>query len=169
MPHNFDTAIVPILALTLLFSIIELGLSAYAAATATEYVTESVWDPNFLGIGYGGYDHFGKTVSASPPGPVSFLIFTSLWTMILSCGLLVLSLLSTKIRSKKAFWTDVYGTPASWTGPLTLALNTLTMVFWLAGFAVLSVYFGGSNPVGVADAMLAFAIMLVSSLGCLLM
>jgi Membrane-associating domain len=135
---NVDFAILPLLATTLVFAIIELGLSAYSV---------SIFSENQLG---------------SAPGPVNFLVFASLWTMLITPIFIALPMLGDR---NNRFWLNSFGRPAAWVAPVTLAINAVTMIFWLAGFAALANLFGGYNPQGVPGALLAFAIMLVSQNG----
>lgn len=127
-----DLAILGLLATILVFSIIELGLSAYAV---------SVTDRNF-------YGYRGHT-----PGEYAFLLFCSLWTILVVVVLGVLDLLSTRKGGVSR--------PYPWLGWATLGINFITWVFWLAGFSALAAFFGG-NPQGTAGALLAFAVMLWS-------
>lgn len=133
------------------FSIIELGLSAYVVSIGSVQAYE-YWDPNYDGTGYGGYQ-FGIRKGAAP-GEVDFLLFCSLWTLLLASALIILSIVwasKSRIAGK-----DIH----SVFGPLTLALNAITMVMWLAGFAALANLYGGVNPQGILGALLAFPILL---------
>lgn len=155
----FDVFLLPLLlAISLVFAIIELGLSAYIVSVWTTTTAYSVYDPNYAGLGYGGYDFYTTTSRSSAPDPINFLLFTSLWTILIVPACLAILFLN---QSKRTFCTDSAGQPAKWLTPATLALNGVTMVFWLAGFAALADLLGGNAPQGLVGALLAFAVMLV--------
>jgi Membrane-associating domain len=80
----------------------------------------------------------------------AFALFCSIWTL-LAAGFLVVFPLISRRRDRGS---------ERWVSPLTLALNALTMIFWLACFAALADLYHGFNPQGVAGAQLAFAVML---------
>lgn len=133
------------------FALIELGLSAYVVSLGS-VDTYSYWDPNYAGDGYGAYQY--GTSKASAPAEVDFLLFCSLWTLLIAPTLIVLPMIW-------KFKTEVAGRDVHTVfGPLTLAVNTITAIFWLAGFAALANLYGGANAQGVAGALLAFAVML---------
>lgn len=119
-----DLSILVLLATALVWSIIELGLSAWAVDVTPD--------------GNEANDRF------------SFLVFCSVWTILVTAFLIAFPYLSR--RSK--------GDEERWLSPLTIALNAVTMVFWLAGFAADADLYNGYNPRGTAGALLAFAIML---------
>lgn len=125
-----DLAILGLMATILVFSIIELGLSAYAVS-----VTDGTY--------YGYRRH--------TPGEYAFLLFNSLWTLLVVGALAVLDFLSGRKGG--------ISRPYPWLGWATLGLTFITWVFWLAGFSALAAFFGG-NPQGTAGALLAFAVML---------
>lgn len=129
-----DITIVALLITGLIFSIIELGLSAY---------TVSLWQT------YESY-YYG-----SAPGFLSFLLFASLWTTLRTGFRLVRQVLRTQSP------VDASGRPAAWVPILTLVINAITMIFWLAGFAAYVSLLQGVTVIGVAGALLAFAVMLV--------
>jgi hypothetical protein len=125
-----DLAILGLLGTILVFSIIELGLSAWAV---------SVTDGTYYGRRY------------DSPGEFGFLLFASLWTLLVVGVLTVLEFLG----GRKGGVSHRF----SWLGWATLATNFVTWVFWLAGFSALAAFYGG-NPRGAAGALLAFAVML---------
>lgn len=146
-----DIVTLVLLGTSAVFSIIELGLSAYIVSIGTAQVYE-YWDPNYAGTGYGGYQ-FG-TRKGGAPDEVNFLLFCSLWTLLLAPALIILPIFwasKSRIAGK-----DIH----TIFGPLTLALHAITMVFWLAGFAALANLYGGVNPQDIPGALLAFAILL---------
>ena len=126
-----NLAILCLLATILVFSVIELGLSAWAVS-----VTDN--------RRYYGY-------RSETPGEYSFLLFASLWTLLVVGVLGVLDFLSARKGG--------ISRPYPWLGWATLVLNFITWVFWLAGFSALAAFFGG-NPRGTLGALLAFAVML---------
>jgi hypothetical protein len=87
------------------------------------------------------HDRFGYTV------------FCSLWTMLVAGFLLVFPMLSRRggnsIQSSHQ---------ERWMAPLTLALNSLTMIFWLASFAAIADLYNGVRVTGELAAVLAFAV-----------
>lgn len=58
------------------------------------------------------------------------------------------------------FGTRSRGDVERWFTPTTIALNAVTMIFWLAGFAADADLYNGFSPRGTAGALLAFAVML---------
>lgn len=146
-----DLVTLVLLGTAAVFAIIELGLSAYIVSLGSERVY-TYYDPNYAGTGYGGYQY--GTRRATAPAEVDFLLFCSLWTLLVTPALIIFPIIwRTKAnvggRDKHTIF-----------GPLTLALNAVTMIFWLAGFAALANLYGGGNPQGIAGALLAFAVML---------
>lgn len=125
-----DLAILGLVGTILVFSIIELGLSAWAVS-----VTDRT------------YYYYRQNT----PGEYGFLLFASLWTLI---GVAVLTVLEF-MGGRKGGVSHRF----SWLGWATLVYNAVTWVFWLAGFSALAAFYGG-NPRGAAGALLAFAVML---------
>jgi len=119
-----DLSILVLLATGLVFSIIELGLSAWAVDVTPD--------------GNEANDRFG------------FLVFCSVWTIFVTAFLIAFPIYGTASR----------GDVERWYSPLTIALNAVTMIFWLAGFAADADLYNGYNPRGTAGALLAFAVML---------
>lgn len=127
-----DLALIALLATAFLFSIIELGISAYAV---------SVTDGRTIrGVRYRG----------DVPGEYAFLLFASLWTLLAIGVLGALDFLGARRGVSH---------PYPWLGWAALGVNFVTWVFWLSGFAALAAYFGGT-AVGTAGALMAFAVML---------
>ena len=125
-----DLSLLGLYATALLFSIIELGISAYIVdVTSRNY--------------YGTSDIY------------SYTLFCSIWT-ILVAGFLV----AFPIVSRRGGNSIQSANHERWMAPLTIALNALTMIFWLAAFAALADRYNGFSPGGVAGAQLAFAVML---------
>jgi hypothetical protein len=84
----------------------------------------------------------------------NYLLFCSLWSFLVTGFLLVwVSLARGKSPVAKT-------SSEKWLGPVTLALNFLTAVFWLAAFTSLADVYNGYNVEGVLGAQLAFAVLL---------
>ncbi|CAG8146032.1 unnamed protein product [Penicillium salamii] len=125
-----------LLGTSFVFAIVELGLSAFVVS-AVEHTEYDTW---------GGY------VKVKAPAIVGFMVFASLWTMLIAVAALVLPWYYTR------------------KGSVTPKLNTVlaasfvagyfvTMVFWLAAFADLATYLDYvSNE--YYNAMIAFAVLL---------
>lgn len=124
-----DLTLLGLYATALVFSIIELGLSAYIVD-----VTSNAY--------YGTNSRYG------------FALFCSIWTILVAGFLFAFPLLSRRGNSVQGSHHE------RWMAPLTLALNALTMLFWLACFAALADLYNGFSPRDVAGAQLAFAVML---------
>lgn len=155
-----DVSLFILLTVALVFSIIELGLSADAVSQGTEHGT-------YFADGAGGF-YYGLA-RGGPSSIASFLLFASLWSCIVSGVLLGLPFVQRRrALSQNASASTAGGASSSsyarqyWLEILTLTLNAVTMIFWLAGFADLAnlddAY--GGNPQGVAGALLAFAVLL---------
>ena len=147
-----DIILLALLGSALVCSFIELGLSAYTVSLHW-YSAYSTYDPNYAGTGYGGYDYGYKR--GSPPGEVSFLLFDSLWTVLVCAFLIGYPLMMRKKRNALAS-----NNTNRWLTPLTLTLTILTMIFWLAGFAALAHRYNGADVTNIAAALLAFPILL---------
>lgn len=129
-----DIAILSLLITGLIFSIIEIGLSAYSI---------SYWE-DYYAVYYG-----------SAPGFISFILFASLWTVLRTTFRLLRLLLKTRSP------VDASGRPTKWVPIVTLVVNAVTMVFWLAAFAAYVNLLDGATATGLGGAILAFAVMLV--------
>ncbi|KAK6065424.1 hypothetical protein SCUP234_11238 [Seiridium cupressi] len=121
-------------AVAAVFAIIELGLTAYIASTAHGY-----WGY------YGGY--YGES---SSPSSVNFMIFNSVWSLLVIAYVGITPIYMTSIFHKLA----------------ALVLNVITAIFWFAGSIALAVYVGGpwkcgANTVcGSLEAAIAFGFFL---------
>lgn len=125
-----DLALFGLYATALVFSIIELGLSAYIVdVTSSEfYSTNSRY---------------------------TFTLFCSVWTIVVTAFLLAFPFLSR--RGGNSIQSANH---ERFMAPLTISLNGLTFIFWLASFAALADLYNGFSPRGVTGAQLAFAVML---------
>ncbi|KAI0106813.1 marvel domain-containing protein [Daldinia grandis] len=110
------------------FAIIELGLTAYLASRYDSW------------FGFGG----------SSPSRVNFMIFNSVWSLLVLIYVGVTPLYLTSVFHRLA----------------ALVLNAITTIFWFAGAIALAVWVGGpykytSNPFyGSAEAAVAFGFFL---------
>ncbi|KAJ5175752.1 uncharacterized protein N7482_001629 [Penicillium canariense] len=130
----------------LAFAIVELGLTAYVATFWGGDHREYYWDP------YQGYVY--KTVHTDTPGIVSFILFSAVWTILVSAAALVLPWFYTR------------------KGVVSRTLNTIlgvgfiigyfvTSVFWLACFAdIVSLLGGVTSSSDYLNAIIAFAVLL---------
>lgn len=135
-------ALYALLATSLVFAIIELGLSAYVA---------SEWS----GTVATGYDfYYGYTYGhVSAPAIVSFLVFCSVWTILITVAAFVLSFVYTRKGATGKLSTIL--------GIAFAVVYAITMVFWLASFADIASKLDGYD--GFSDylnAVLAFAVLL---------
>ncbi|KAI1122012.1 membrane-associating domain-containing protein [Nemania abortiva] len=109
-----------------IFSIIELGLTAYWA---------SLFD-----YGYGDYS----------PSSVNFMIFNSVWSILVLIYIGLTPLYMTSVFHRLA----------------ALALNVITAIFWFAGSIAVAVHFGGpydcrgNSGCSAAEAAIAFGFFL---------
>ncbi|KAJ5109590.1 hypothetical protein N7532_002235 [Penicillium argentinense] len=138
-------ALYSLLGTGLVFAIVELGLSAYVTTFWGGKSRSYSYDP------YEGYTY--KTVNASVPGILAFLLFTAIWTILFTVAAAVLP------------WH--YGRK----GLVTKKLNTIlgigflvvyfvTSVFWLACFADLaSLINGAAYTSDYYNALIAFAVL----------
>ena len=113
----------------LLFSVIELGLSGYIV----DVTSNSYYSTN---------------------SRYAFALFCSIWTLLVAGFLVAFPFLSR--RGGNSIQSSHH---ERWMAPVTITLNALTFIFWLACFSSLAdMYF--RSPRGVAGAQLAFAVML---------
>lgn len=139
--HLLHTALYALLGTAFVFAVIELGLSGYVQSRygSTSY--------------YSRYSYYSSVKISAPP-IVGFLIFCSVWTMLVTAGALFVSWFFAR------------------QGPLSRSLSTImavchlltyfvTMVFWLAGFADLANLLGGRvSSSDYLNAIIAFAVLL---------
>ncbi|KAJ5120990.1 uncharacterized protein N7515_008951 [Penicillium bovifimosum] len=126
-----------LLGTSLVFAIVELGLSAYVTSISSGTVSN----------GYYYYD-------VDPPAIVIFLVFSSVWTILVTIAALVLpwhygrkGLVSAKLNTVLA--------------AIFVAVYFVTMVFWLACFADLAnIVSGYTNIDPYYSAVLAFGVLL---------
>ena len=133
----------------ILFSIIDLGLSAYAASAYSSSYDCSYYSGN-------PYDGTSGIVSATckgkVPAAISFLLFTSLWTLLVSPFTLVFPWLQARKASVS------HESLNKWLSPLLIVLFSLTWVFWLSAFADIATYnIAFAGP--IIQAAVAFAVL----------
>ncbi|KAJ5778763.1 hypothetical protein N7520_002009 [Penicillium odoratum] len=141
----FHIALYAILATSLVFAIIELGLCAYVA---------SVWGGTREELYYDSYGdlEYGD-VNISIPGILAFLIFTSCWTMLVTPGGVLLSWFYTRKGATGKISTIL--------GVVFSVVYFITMVFWLACFAdIASDLDGYTSHNDYLNAVIAFAVLL---------
>lgn len=148
-----DIALYTILDTSLAFSIIELGLTGYVASAWTGSHHVAYYDPWPGGYGY-------ENVNVSAPPIVDFLLFIAVWTTLATGASLFLPWFFTR----KGFSSKLNMI----LGIVFTAIYFLTMVFWLASFADIASYLGGStntsdnlnlhcrSPRGLSSAATAF-------------
>ncbi|RMZ89143.1 hypothetical protein DV736_g3629, partial [Chaetothyriales sp. CBS 134916] len=115
------------------FTIIELGLSGHIVSVLSKFELSST-------------DSISSTYN--------YLVFCSVWTLLVTALLLVWPFFN---RSQLPARKD---SSEKWLAPLMLALNFVTMVFWLAAFSSLANLYDGLSVRGVAGAQEAFAVLL---------
>ncbi|KAI1764682.1 membrane-associating domain-containing protein [Hypoxylon sp. FL1150] len=119
------------------FAIVELGLTAYLASRYDRW-----W------YGYG---------SDSSPSRVNFMIFNSVWSLLVLAYVGLVPLYMTSLFHRLA----------------ALALNAVTTIFWFAGSIALAVFVGGpyecgsDSLCGTAEAAVAFGFFLWALFCCL--
>lgn len=137
--HLLHTALYALLGAAFVFAVIELGLTAYVESQYESY--DSV------------YYSYGETIKISSPPIVGFLIFCSVWTMLVTGGALFSSWFFTRrgsIARSVSFIISI----------VHLLVYFMTMVFWLAGFADMAALLGGFYASDYANAIIAFAVLL---------
>ncbi|KAF7714013.1 Uncharacterized protein PECH_000539 [Penicillium ucsense] len=140
-------ALFAILGTCLVFSIIELGLTAFVVSFFGGTHQEETWDP------YSGYSL--TDVHYSTPGILSLMLFSAIWSILVSIAAVVLP------------WTYTRkGVPASRKLNTILGVSFIvtffvTSVFWLACFADIAAQLGGDVSLSdYLNAMIAFAVLL---------
>ncbi|KAJ5484662.1 hypothetical protein LT330_007924 [Penicillium expansum] len=135
-----------LLGTSLAFAIVELGLSAFitAAYSGTQEIT--TWNA------YSGYS-YGQ-INVEPPAILVFLVFSSVWTILVTVAALALPWYYTR----KGFVTAKLNTVLA---ASFVAIYFVTMVFWLACFADLASFLGGGTSLNpYYNAVLAFGVLL---------
>ncbi|CEJ54987.1 hypothetical protein PMG11_01271 [Penicillium brasilianum] len=135
-----------LLGTALVFAIVELGLTAYVASIWTGDRETYTWDP------YQGYVY--TTVHYSAPGILVFIIFSAVWTILVSAAALILPWFYTR----KGAVTRKLNT---FLGVSFIVVYFVTFVFWLACFADIEADLGGATSYSdYLNAVIAFAILL---------
>ncbi|KAJ5209888.1 hypothetical protein N7491_009697 [Penicillium cf. griseofulvum] len=135
-----------LLGTSLAFSIVELGLSAFVASAYSGTQGIETWSA------YSGYSY--TQVNVKPPPILVFLVFSSVWTMLVTASALVLPWYYTR----KGFVSAKLNTVLA---AIFVAIYFVTMVFWLACFADLASLLGGGTSINpYYNAVLAFGVLL---------
>ncbi|KAJ5251178.1 hypothetical protein N7489_001588 [Penicillium chrysogenum] len=135
-----------LLGTSLVFAIVELGLSAFVAAAYSGTQRVTTWSA------YSGYSY--RQIDVDPPAILVFLVFSSVWTILVTVAALVLPW----YYSRKGFVTAKLNTVLA---AIFVAAYFVTMVFWLACFADLATLLGGATSVNpYYNAVLAFGVLL---------
>ncbi|KAJ5144553.1 hypothetical protein N7448_001945 [Penicillium atrosanguineum] len=143
----FHIALYAIIGTCFAFSVIELGLCAYVVAVYTGSRTESYYD--FI-----AGNEVSRTVHVSTPGILAFLVFSAVWSMLVSVvGLALPRLLTSKgkatVKSNNML------------GVIFTVLYGVTWVFWLACFADIAANLDGITSYNdYLNAVIAFAVLL---------
>ncbi|RHZ70281.1 hypothetical protein CDV55_100873 [Aspergillus turcosus] len=143
-------AIVPpaLLGISFVFAVIELGLAGHIASTATGSRRIPVYD----GSSAWGYSY--KTIKFSVPAIVAFVIFTAVWTMLVSVAAILLPWFFRARAAAGSLLNTIL------TGALGAAYF-VTMVFWLASFADIAAKLDGLGATSdYYNAVIAFAVLL---------
>jgi len=138
-------ALYVLLGTALAFAIIELGLSAYIVSGFDG--TRRAFQCNGLSCGY-------YNVKYSTPGILAFLIFTAVWTMLISVAAALLPWFFARRGTVTAKLNMILGI-------VTIVVYFITSVFWLACFAdIVNMYGTGSGTSDYLNAVIAFAVLL---------
>jgi hypothetical protein len=129
-----------LLGTSLVFAIVELGLSAFVVSAFANTTQEvETW---------GGF----VDVNVKAPAIVDFMVFASLWTILVAVAAVLLPWFYTRKGSVTPKLNTVLGASL-------VAGYAVTMIFWLAAFADLATYVNA-----IADsyfgALIAFAVLL---------
>lgn len=138
-------ALYTILATSLVFAVIELGLCAYVATFYGGTYQKYYYNAS------GGYSY--QDVKVSTPSIVAFLIFSAVWTILITPGGVVLSWFYTRKGVSEKISTIL--------GIVFAVVYFVTMVFWLACFADIASYLDGFTSFNdYYNAVIAFAVLL---------
>ncbi|KAJ5810719.1 uncharacterized protein N7503_002937 [Penicillium pulvis] len=138
-------ALYTILATSLVFAIIELGLCAYVTAYYGGTYQEYSYNAS------GGYSY--QNVKVSTPSIVAFLMFSAVWTILITPGGGVLSWFYTRKGVSEKI--------SKILGIVFAVVYFVTMVFWLACFADIASYLDGFTSFNdYYNAVIAFAVLL---------
>ncbi|KAJ5481163.1 hypothetical protein N7539_007057 [Penicillium diatomitis] len=139
-------ALFAILGTCLVFSIIELGLTAYVVSFFSGTHQEETWDP------YSGYSV--TDVHYSTPGILAFMLFSAIWSILVSIAAAVLPWFYTRKGVASRRLNTIFGV-------LFIVTFFVTSVFWLACFADIAAQLGGGVSLSdYLNAMIAFAVLL---------
>lgn len=138
-------ALFALLGSSLVLSVVQLGLTAYVV---------TFWGGTRRQYSYSLSDGYSyRTIRASTPEILAFLVFVACWSILVTIAGLVLP------------W--FYTRKGTTTGKLNTILGIgfavaygVTMVFWLAGFGDLVAKLGGASSSDYVNAVIAFAVIL---------
>jgi hypothetical protein len=134
-----------LLGTSLAFAIVELGLSAFVAAAFSATQEIDSWSV---------YSSYSYQVNVEPPPILVFLVFSSVWTILVTIAALVLPWYYTR----KGFVSAKLNTVLA---AIFVAIYFVTMVFWLACFADLASLLGGGISISsYYNAVIAFGVLL---------
>lgn len=143
--HALHIALYAVLGTSAAFALVELGLCAYVASLYGGTVEEAYYNP------YYGVQE--QAVKLTTPPILDFLLFSAVWTLLISAGALVLPWFYSR-RATGAKLNQVFA-------GLLISVYFVTWVFWLACFADLASYLGGGVSYNnYFNAILAFAVLL---------
>lgn len=133
--------VLSLLSTALAFSLVELGLVAYAVHYYDQSETISY---------YCGYlEECDETIHGTVPDIVAFLMFCAVWSVLITA---IAIWLPFHYHKRDGHHHN------SWLAPGLIVVYFVTWVFWLAGFADLA-YLYGSNARDIPAAILAFAVL----------
>lgn len=144
--HILHTALYALLGTAFIFSIIELGLSAYLVSRFRSVKSDLDHYNDY-------FDDYYDNYYVSMPAVFPFILFASIWTFLITPG----AVASSWFLARR--------------GPVSRKINMLlgfvlvvvyfvTMVFWLAGFADVSYLMGNRFGSAYSDAIIAFGVLL---------
>lgn len=136
-----STVVLSLLSFGLASSIVELGLVAYGVWADDQSVTYEY---------YCGYDYSSvctETIKGYVPDFLSLLMFTSVWSTLITAAAIGLPLWFHKRNGQHH---------NNWLAPTLIVAYFLTWVFWVASFAYFAYLIGSGT--GIAAAILAFGI-----------
>jgi hypothetical protein len=127
-------------AIQALFAIIVLGLTAYGKSNVARTTSlpwkELLSTPALINIPP-VVDWWSDWWNRSSPSPINFLLFTSIWTLLVLLYLILVPWRFSGLLERN-----------KWAGMSIAILEGVTMIFWFAGFVALAVWLGRRTCVG---------------------
>ena len=138
-----DTIIIAVRALQLLFALVVLGTGAYGEpfppiplARVPSHSLANLPTRTVITLFNQSYtDAWGYTYSGWTPSQLGFIIFVSVWTVLVVAFQLLVPRFSQKLGHKF----------------VVLGLDALTMLLWFAGFIALAVFTGAATGSGLPN------------------